>query len=679
MLTKYLNILWFAIIIFFACVSDSFLFSQNENDNSKAVEEFKKIDDYIRKYAPADSALNFLSNLATRHHISGRSAVARELYVYYKNLFPAKDSIISKTINELEIIMLSQTPHLDVRAIYESYINEKKGTDRGFLALQRFTDDYINRKQWDSAIYYYQKYYNSFPERRYIFNKILDILKSPIENLKITNLGNKINSSSNEWDPNPTPDGRFLYFSANHRAGGLGNDDVWFCEFQNGQWSNPKNAGKPINNKNDETIDNITVDGNTLLLSGTFDGTFGKFDIFSIEKDSVGWSDLHHFPYPINTIHTDESGYITSDGKALIFTSDRPGGIGPHIPFGWIYNGGANGNMDIYVSIKSDTGWSKPINLGQTINTPFAERSAFLHPDGKTLYFSSDGHPGLGRLDVFKSVRLSDNSWTDWSEPINLGKEINSANDDWGYKIGVSGDSAFFAAQNRNDGFGGWDLYSISLPKSAKPEKVLTIKGKVTDSKGKPLAVQIKWENLENGELIGNLKSDPRDGYYFIVLPLGKNYGYFAEKNGYYPSASNINLKNANSTNVITEDIVLTSIKEMKEEKAKIRINNIFFDFNKDELKAESYPELDRLVAFIKKNKPERVRIEGHTDNSGTQDYNMNLSLARAESVLNYLLNKGLSKDILSIEGFGMSKPIVENNSEVNKAKNRRVEIWFDH
>ncbi len=683
-IVKYYNQFVVKNILILSMLVSTFNFSillaqNNDSTKAKSIEEFSKIDNFIRKYAPSDSALQKIQNLATRHHINGRSAVARELYNFYKHLFPNKDSALSKVINDLEIIMLTQTPQSDVRPIYESFIEQKKGTINGFLSLQRLTDDFINRKQWDSAIFIYEKYYNLFPERRNTFDKILEILKAPTENLIIHNLGSQINTTQNEWDPNPTPDGRYLYFSSNHRNGGNGNDDVWYCEMENGVWSKPKNPGSRINGKNDETIDNVTIDGTGLLLSGTFQGTFGKFDIYMIEKDSIGWSELYHFPYPINTIHTDESGYITSDGNALIFTSDRPGGIGPHIPFGWIYNGGSNGNMDIYISMKTDTGWSQPINLGPTINTPYAERSAYLHPDGKTLYFSSDGHLGLGRLDVFKSVRLNENSWTEWSVPINLGKEINSANDDWGYKIGITGDSAFFSALNRIDGYGGWDLYSISLPKSAKPEKVVTIKGRVLDSKGKPLSAVIKWENLETSKQIGILKSDPRDGYYFIALPLGVNYGYYAEKSGYYPISNNINLNKINNLTEITEDIILTSIKEMKNENAKIRINNIFFDFDKSELKRESFPELDRLVDFILKNKPKKVKIEGHTDNSGSIEYNNKLSYQRAEAVFKYLISKGIDENILSFEGFGMSKPIVENKDELSRAKNRRVEIWFDN
>ena len=432
-----------------------------------------------------------------------------------------------------------------------------------------------------------------------------------------------------------------------------------------------------MNGPNDETIDNIKADGNDILLSGTFEGTFGLFDIYHVQRTVNGWGSLEHYPYPINTRWVDEGANLTSDGKALLFTSDRPGGTGEFHPYGSQFHGGLNGNMDIYVCLKTDSGWSAPINLGTTINTPYAERSPYLHPDGKTLYFSSDGHPGLGRIDVFKSIRLREDSWTEWSEPVNLGKEINTILDDWGYKVSVTGDSAFFAGKNRTEGYGDWDLYSVTLPKISKPAQVVTIKGKVTDTKGNFLSAEIKWEDLSTGKNAGSLTSNPEDGSYIIMLPLGKNYGYYAEKQGFYPSSQNINLKKAEEGSVINEDIVLTSLKEMKEEKAKVRINNIFFDFDEYSLLPESSPELDRLAALLQSNNELEVEIDGHTDIVGKGEYNFDLSLKRAEIVRDYLISKGVASTRFTVKGLGKTKPVAPNDTEEGRAKNRRVEIWF--
>jgi len=378
---------------------------------------------------------------------------------------------------------------------------------------------------------------------------------------------------------------------------------------------------------------------------------------------------------PINSVNHDEAAFLTSDGKALIFTSDRPGGIGNFVENGRGFHGGFNGNMDIYVCTKTDSGWSDPINIGSTINTPFAERSPFLSADGKTLYFSSDGHHGLGRLDVFKSIRLSDTSWTEWSEPENLGRYINSVDDDWGYKFGVTGDSAFFASKNRDDSFGGWDLYSVSIPKAYKPQRVVIIKGKIQDQNGNPLSASIKWEDLSSGKSLGELHSNPQTGEYIIALPLGHNYGYYVQKENYYPTSGNIDLKKNTEDSVIYRNIKLISSQAILKEQQKITINNIFFDFDDYTLRKESYPELNRLLDYLKTIQFNKIIIEGHTDDIGDETYNMNLSQKRSQSVANYLISKGINKSKIQTVGYGAKKPLAPNTTEENRQQNRRVEI----
>ncbi|MFN3306921.1 MAG: OmpA family protein, partial [Candidatus Kapaibacteriota bacterium] len=326
---------------------------------------------------------------------------------------------------------------------------------------------------------------------------------------------------------------------------------------------------------------------------------------------------------------------------------------------------------------KTDSGWSTPINLGTTINTPYAERSPYLHPDGKTLYFSSDGHPGLGRLDVFKSVRVREDSWTEWSEPINLGKEINTILDDWGYKISLRGDSAFFASHWRTDGYGGWDLYTVALPKFAKPQKFATVRGKIIDHTGKFLSAKINIEDLTTGKNVGSYTSSTEDGSFLLVLPLGRNYGYYAEKSGYFPLSNNLDLTYFERDTNIFLDLIMYPIDFLVERQKKVRLNNIFFDFDKYELKPESFPELNRVVKILNENPDFRIHIEGHTDSIGTNEYNLQLSRKRAEAVRNYLVAKGIATYRIAIFGFGSTIPIATNETEEGRALNRRVEIWF--
>jgi len=641
-------------------------------------EKLKEWDAYIKEYAPADSAFRVVAELANRHYYANRSAVTRYIYKLYREHFPNYDTLFDRMINIHTEIMLSQTPTSDMNSFYYDYIQKNVPNRSAFIALQRLAEPIIVRRQWDSAVSLYNYFKPSFPNFEEKFDEIILLLSADEEGIELRNIGNLINTRRNEWDPNPTPDGKYLFFSADHRAGGQGDSDVWFSEFKNGMWQKAQNLGRAVNADKKETIDNVSLDGNTLLLSGDFAGTYGKFDIYTIERTESGWGQLVHLPKPVNSIYVDEGAYLTSDGNALIFTSDRPGGVGEFREFGSYFEGSLMGNMDIYVSVKDEKGlWGQPINLGETVNTPYAERSPFLHPDGKTLYFSSDGHTGLGRLDVFKSVRLSDTSWTEWSKPINLGKEINSPLDDWGYKVGVSGDSAFFAAFDHPEGFGGWDIYSISLPQSAKPSKVITLSGKVKDSKGNPLSAKIKWEDLSTGKAIGSLNSDPRDGSYFIALPTGKNYGYYAEKQGYYPISNNIDLTDDVKLITLRKDIVMASIDDLTRDTIRITINNIFFDFDQYKLKNESKPELERLVTFLEYRSDLKVEIEGHTDNIGSDEYNLNLSELRAKAVKDYLVDNNINPKRIIYRGYGSRHPIAPNDTSEGSAMNRRVSIFF--
>lgn len=665
-------------LILLLFLTSNSLLSQSIFKIPLTTQTFNQWDEYIKKYAPSDSALRVVEEIANRHYQNGRAIVSMEVFKRYMPYFPKKKKYFENKINNYEKIMLIQTVQPGFETVWENYIKEKAPSHNAFIALQRLTAKFIRNRDWDSAIAIYKKFKPYFQNDTIRINKVIEILSAPEQNLIIRNLGPKINTEKNEWDPNPTPDGKYLFFSTSDRPDGYGGHDIYYSEMNEGKWEKAQNLGSHINSFNDETIDNISADGTTLLLSGTFTGTFGNFDIFTAQLTEDGWGSLTHLPMPINTRYFDEGANLTSDGKAILFTSDRPGGIGKFIPYGTIENGSSMGNMDIYIAFLTDSGWSQPINLGPTINTPYSERSPYLHPDGKTLYFSSNGHPGLGELDVFKSVRLRDDSWTEWSEPVNLGKEINTELNDWGYKISPLGDSAFFAGYNRVDGYGGWDIYSVSLPKAVKPEEIVIIKGKVLEPQGKPLSAEIKWEDLSTGKNIGTLKTNPKDGSYIIMLQPGKNYGYYAEKKGYYPNSNNIDLRKEISEKEIIQDIILQPILTVKEQKIRVILNNIFFDYNDYTLKPESYPELNRLAKLLEENPDLTINIYGHTDSIGSYYFNKTLGQNRADAVKNYLIGKGIEPNRMKTFSMSYKEPIADNTTEEGRARNRRVEIWFE-
>jgi outer membrane protein OmpA-like peptidoglycan-associated protein len=383
----------------------------------------------------------------------------------------------------------------------------------------------------------------------------------------------------------------------------------------------------------------------------------------------------------INTGFWQADANFSSDNNALFFTSARATNFNIALNNLTIreqrnltYHGESGESVDMYVSLKNEDGnWGEAINLGPMINTNYNERSPFLHPDMKTLYFSSSGHGGLGSMDVFKSTRLSDTCWTCWSKPVNLGKEINTIANDWGFKINTDGNLAVYAKNIQNSEF---DLFSIKLPLSMRPDFVATIKGKLTDSQNTIVEAQIKWEDLELNKPIGVSNVDPETGEYFIILPMGKLYGYYVDKKGYFPIANNLDLRKYNKPISISNDIKMVSIEEMKKQGVSVIANNLFFETNKSDLLPYSIPELERVAKIIKST-TQMIQIAGHTDDVGNVPANQLLSIKRAESVMKYLVSLGCDPARISSTGFGKSMPIADNKTEAGRAVNRRVEVKF--
>jgi outer membrane protein OmpA-like peptidoglycan-associated protein len=550
------------------------------------------------------------------------------------------------------------------------------------IAMRKRAQSYLLKKDTASAINVYVQYRERIPKHRAWIDSSIALLTMPVKQLEIINLGKPINTNGSEWDPVPSPDGRSLFLSVRDRSGGEGKQDVFVAEridtLEGSPWGVPKSIGKGVNSaQGEETIDNVSTDGNTILLSGTFPGSYGKFDIYTAERTSFGWDNLRQMPRPINSEFHDESGCLSSDGKVILFSSERPGGIGDiTVPMNFRYADGTHGNMDLWACIKTDTGWSEPINLGPKINTPFAERSLFLHPDGRTLYFSSNGHPGLGGLDVYKSYRVYEDSWTEWTVPQNMGRSINTLDDDFSYKITVNGDTAYYAAQDAPGGLGEWDVYRVILPKDVRPQPIASISGKViSKNDGLPIPATIIWEDLSTGKTIGSSRVNPLDGSFFIVLPLGKKYGYYADAPGYFPSSSYIDLRKNKSPLTKKHIIALLKMPDEQKKEVTIELTNVFFTYRSSELLEESYPELQRLAEIIKLKKYNNILIAGHTDDRGSDAFNNNLSLKRAESVKKHLISLGIRSEYLKTQGFGKKQPRYTGKSDEERAGNRRVEL----
>lgn len=477
------------------------------------------------------------------------------------------------------------------------------------------------------------------------------------------NLGPGVNTKYADFKPVVSPDGKTLYILRRdypQNVGG-GSDDIWVSHYVDGKWQTAYNIGSPLNNAGVNSVSSITPDDNSVLLMSVynyFDGSMSNGVSIS-HRSRGGWT----FPKK-QTIEkwlnlNDHVGYyLTNDNSILLSSAETK----KKTNFG---------GMDLYFSKRTgENEWSQPVNMGDVINTSGDEFGMFLAADGKTLYFASDGlEGGYGSSDVWKSTRLDD-TWTNWSKPVNLGPKINSSDWEAYFTIPASGDYAYFVSEK--NAIGEEDIYRIEMPKEAKPEPVVLVSGSVKDAKtGEPVQAQIVYEILPGGAQAGMARSEPKEGKYRIVLPYGKKYGFTAVADNYYAIHQNLDVSELTEYKEIEQDILLAPI-EVGEV---VRLNNIFFETGKSTLLDESFPELDRVVKLMTDNATMKIEISGHTDSVGEDADNLTLSQARAQAVVDYLTSKGVKKNRLTAQGYGETKPVATNDTDEGKQLNRRVEF----
>ncbi|MBN1448405.1 MAG: OmpA family protein [Bacteroidetes bacterium] len=473
------------------------------------------------------------------------------------------------------------------------------------------------------------------------------------------NLGPMINSEYDEVLPVIAPDAKTLFFVRKGHPENVGpdkKDDIWLSRLQpDGTWGPARNIGLPLNTPGFNFVCSVMPDNNTLLLGNQYfpDGSQDE-GVSLTTRTAEGWSTPVNLRIlKLNNLSEWSEYTMSPDGRVLILSILRPDSIG---------------GRDLYVSFRrEDDSWTEPENLGPEINSTFSDITPFLAADGVTLYFSSDRPGGYGNNDVYMTRRL-DYSWKKWSRPQNLGYPINTPGWDAYYTVPANGEYAYFVSTS--SGYGKSDIFRIVLPEDARPIPVMLVSGKVRDVDGNVVPATISYERLSDGKEIGTATADPETGEYKIALPLGYDYGFHAEADGYYPVSEHIDLTELGGFDEIVRDLVLAPLQHG----ASIRLNNIFFDFDMDILRDESKPELDRLVRLLKKYPSMMIQIDGHTDDYGGYEYNMNLSLRRARAVVNYLVSEGVSEIRLIPRGFGKTRPVATNETDEGRQLNRRVE-----
>jgi outer membrane protein OmpA-like peptidoglycan-associated protein len=420
-------------------------------------------------------------------------------------------------------------------------------------------------------------------------------------------------------------------------------------------WGKAKKMAPPINSHGNEGAQCISPDGHYMYLTicNKPEG-FGSCDLYFSKREGDRWSVPMNMGNLVNSTTWDSQPTISPDGKTIYFASAREG---------------TKGNMDIWKTTFEDGMWQKPVNLGDSINTVKGEMSPFIHPDGQTLYFTSNGHMGMGGNDIY-FARMD--SAGNFHKPVNLGYPINTYKDEGFLIVNAKGDKAYFASDQLG-GKGGLDLYTFDLYEAARPVTVTYMKGVVYDKNtNKKLDARFELIDLETGTVVVQSNSDPVSGEFLVSLPNEKNYALNVSKEGYLSFSENFTLKGTHDqTDPFLKDVPLQPV----ETGAVVILKNIFFDFDRYELLPESRIELDRWVDHLKNNPRLKIEIGGHTDNKGSKEYNQVLSENRARSVYNYLVEKGVDKSRLTYKGYGLSQPIDTNETEAGRANNRRTEF----
>ena len=488
--------------------------------------------------------------------------------------------------------------------------------------------------------------------------------------IKIENLGTHVNSDLAELRPTVSADGNLLFFICeNHPANTKYNSvpnsqDIWFSQRDSsGRWSEARHLGYPLNTMQYNAVYWISPDNNRILIRGAFrEGAYMGKGLSMSHLDSNGrWSEPNMLiikNYDKYDRGRQSGATMAQDGQTLLIymTPEK----------------GASDN-DIFVCFRNTGGtWTEPKSLGKKINLPECDEMApYLASDGLTLYFSSNRKGGLGDNDIYKSTRL-DKSWQKWSDPVNMGSPINTPDWDAFFTLDAGGEYAYLTT-NLNT-YGASDIVRVKLLEKEKPNPVVLVSGNVYNVKThQPLSASLVYETLPDGAESGNGLSNAIDGSFKIVLPYDKNYSIRATADHFFPISENLNLDSLIKAGYeeIHKDLYLAPI----EIGQVVRLNNVFFDFDKWGLRPESYIELNRVVELLRDNPSIEIELSAHTDNRGTEEYNFKLSGARAKSVVEYILSKGIPASRINSKGYGETMPVVDNDTDEHRQLNRRVEF----
>lgn len=470
------------------------------------------------------------------------------------------------------------------------------------------------------------------------------------------NVGNAINTASDEYINVLRFEGDQMIFTrrSNESSATALIERFYYSQLVDNTWQEARQFELNWQNEMHLGAMSVRADGLEMYFSACgWDDGFGSCDLYVSHFENKKWTTPYNLGNTINSISWESQPCISADGKELYFSSRRKGG---------------QGGSDIWKSEKATNGkWKTPVNLGENINSLGNEMAPFIHPDGKTLYFSSDGHHGMGNYDLFVSQKKTDGTWT---KPINLGYPVNTPNDEINFVVEASGYNAWIST-NREDGFGGFDIYTFELDTRFRPEPVAYIKGFIRDKETqKPLQTSLTFADPYTEEILIATESNA-DGSFFVVLPAQNSYAFEIRKQSYLFYQEAIFPTSNSEIKPFELHVDLEPIAEGKT----VSLRNIHFEFNSTTLSENSNAGIAMLKMFLETNPHLMVELSGHTDNVGNETFNLKLSENRAEVVKESLVKLGIEPNRIATKGYGSTLPIVPNNSETNRALNRRTEM----
>lgn len=481
------------------------------------------------------------------------------------------------------------------------------------------------------------------------------------------NLGNGVNTAENEYYPCITADEKTLLFTREidgSKTGRINQEDFYISKKEGSNWVSATPVAE-INTPTNEGAPSLSADGQTLIFTaceggdGTWGGDrqgIGSCDLFFSTKTGNGWRPAQNLGPAVNSGAWESQPSFSANGRTLYFVRGKRTARGVK-------------EQDIYYSyLDANNKWTPAQKVPGRINTIFEEESVMIHPDGHTLYFSSNGHSGMGGLDIYMSRMLPNG---DWDAPINLGYPINTYANENSIQVSAAGNLALMAS-SRPGGFGGLDLYQFDLHEGARPAPVTYVEGIISDKLSfKKLEARLELIDIETGKVVTETYSGQGSGQFLLCIPTGKDYALNVNKESYLFHSENFSLKGYDKIEPYRLDIQLQKLRPG----ASIVLNNVFFETNQATLKPESKSELDKLVNLLKNNPDKKIEISGHTDNVGSDTSNQTLSDNRAASVVQYLISHGIPAEKLVAQGYGETMPVADNTTETGRAKNRRTEF----